>query len=103
MKSFTDRVKYNQEKHEGLHVFKVDTATKRKEEIDLICMSSKGKTTFIRARENGHVKLNRMTKMKLQQLGKKCGARVLHASVNGSNEIVFKIIYEGRVHQIRQP
>jgi hypothetical protein len=53
-----------------------------------------GLTTFIRARDNGHGKLNRMTILRLQMIGKKCGARVLHAKANGDNEIVYKIIYE---------
>lgn len=93
MKSFTDRVKYDQEKYEGLYVFKVPKDGSR-EPIDLICMNKNGKITFIRARGNGHGKLNRMTEMQMQQLGKQCGARVLYAHVNGENEIVFKIIYE---------
>ena len=96
MKSFTDRVKRDQEKHEGLHVFKVSKEIRPLERvpIDLICMNKNGKVTFYRARGNGHGKLNRMTEMKLQQLGKQCGTRVLYAHVNGENEIVFKIIYE---------
>ena len=95
MKSFTDRVKRDQEKQE-LYVFRVSRDMKPllREPIDLICMNKHGKVTFIRARDNGHGNLNRMTKMKLQQLGKKCGARVLYARVNDENEIVFERIYE---------
>ena len=95
MKSFTERVKRDQEKHEGMHVFRVpkDMVPILREPIDLIGMKN-GKVTFYRARGNGHGNLNRMTKMKLQQLGKQCGAQVLYAHVNGENEIVFKIIYE---------
>jgi len=94
MKSFTEHVKRDQEK-QGLHVFKVpkDLVPALREPIDLICMRN-GKTTFIRARGNGHGHLNRMTIMRLQALGKKCGARVLHSHLNGSNEVVYKIIYE---------
>ena len=95
MKSFTDRVKYDQEKHEGMHVFKVSKEIRplEREPIDLICMKN-GKFIFIRARGNGHGKLNHMTEMRMQQLGRKCGARILYAHVNGENEMVFKIIYE---------
>ena len=94
MKSFTDRVKRDQEKQE-LYVFRVARNMKPilREPIDLICMKN-GKTTFIRARGNGHGNLNRMTKMKLQQLGKKCGAKVLYAKENGAGELVYFRIYE---------
>ena len=94
MKSFTEHVKRDQEK-QGLHVFRVpkDMVPMLREPIDLIGMKN-GKVTFYHARGNGHGNLNRMTKMKLQQLGKQCGAQVLYAHVNGENEIVFKIIYE---------
>lgn len=93
MISFGERVKRDQEK-QGLHVFRVpkDRRPLLREPIDLICMNAHGKVTLIRARDNGH--LNRMTLMRLQVLGKKCGARVLYAHVNGSNEICFEIIYE---------
>ena len=93
MKSFTDHVKRNQEA-QGLHVFKVprDLIPLDREPIDLICIKN-SKITFIRARGNGHGNLHTHTKLLMQQLGKKCNARVLHASVNGENEIVFKIIY----------
>ena len=92
--SFTDRVKYNQEKQD-LYVIKVarDMNPGERELIDLITAKN-GKFTFIRARGNGHGNLTLMTKMRLQQLGKKCGARVLYARVNGENEIVFERIYE---------
>lgn len=95
MKSFTDRVKRDQEKHEGMHVFKVSKEIRplEREPIDLICMKN-GKTTFIRASGSGHGHLNRMMEMQMRQLGKKCHARVLHASINGENSIVFKIVYE---------
>ena len=93
MKSFTERVKRDQEKHEGMHVFKVPKDGSR-EPIDLICMNKKGKVTFICARGNGHNRPNNATRLKLQMLGKKCNTRVLYASINGENEIVFKIIYE---------
>ena len=95
MKSFTDRVKYNQENREGMHVFKVprDLIPLEREPIDLICMKN-GKITFIRARGNGHGNLHTHTKLLMQTLGKKCGARVLYARVNGENEIVFERIYE---------
>lgn len=94
-KSFTEHVKRDQEK-QGLYVFRVpkDIVPLLREPIDLICINKHGKVTFIRARGDGHGHLNRMTIMKLQQLGEKCGARILHASVNGENEIVFRIIYE---------
>ena len=94
MKSFTERVKQNQEQ-QGLHVFRVprDMVPIMQEPIDLIAMKN-GKVTFYRTRGNGHGKLNQMTKMKLQQLGKQCGARVLYAHVNGENEIVFERVYE---------
>ena len=92
--SFTDRVKRDQEKQE-FHIFKVpkDIVPALREPIDLICMKH-GQTTFIRARGNGHGNLNNMTKLRLQQLGKKCGAKVLYAKLNGENEIVFFRIYE---------
>lgn len=94
MKSFTERVKRDQEK-QGLYVIKVarDVIPPERELIDLITAKN-GKFTFIRARGNGHGKLHQYTKLRLQTLGKKCGARVLHAFVNGENEICFKIIYE---------
>ena len=94
MKSFTDRVKRDQEK-QGLYVFRVpkDVVPALREPIDLIAAKN-DKFTFIRARGNGHGNLNCMTKMRLQQLGKKCGARVLYARLNGENEIVFERIYE---------
>lgn len=93
--SFTDRVKRNQEKHEGMHVFRVpkDIVPLLREPIDLICMKN-GQVTFIRARGNGYNNLNRMTKLRLQQLGKQCGAKVLHAKYNGEREIVFFRVYE---------
>ena len=96
MKSFTDRVKRDQEK-QGLHVFNIqkDVRPLEREPIDLICMKN-SVTTFIRARGNGHGNLNRMTEMRLQQLGKQCGARVLHAKENGAEEIVYFRIYEIR-------
>lgn len=92
--SFTDRVKYNQEK-QGLYVIKVarDMNPGERELIDLITAKN-GKFTFIRARGNGHGNLHTHTKLLMQQLGKKCGARVLYARVNGENEIVFERIYE---------
>ena len=95
MKNFTEHVKRDQEK-QGLHVFRVpkDIVPVLREPIDLICMKH-GKTTFIRARGNGHGNLNRMTEMRLQQLGKKCGAKVLYAKENGAGEIVFFRIYGG--------
>ena len=95
MKSFTDRVKRDQEKQE-LYVFRVarDMKPILREPIDLICMNKNGKVTFIRARENGHGNLTNMTKLRLQQLGKKCGAKVLYAKENGAGEIVFFRIYE---------
>lgn len=94
MKSFTDRVKRDQER-QGLHVIKVvrDTIPADRELFDLITAKN-GKFTFIRARGSGHGKLQERIKLQLRALGKKCGARVLYASVNGENEIVFKIIYE---------
>lgn len=95
MKSFTERVKLDQEKQD-LHVFKVIQSIRplEREPIDLICMNKHGKTTLICARGNGHNRPNNATKLKLQILGKQCGVRVLYASVNGENEIIFKIIYE---------
>lgn len=94
MKSFTDRVKRNQEKQE-LYVIKVarDMNPGERELIDLITAKN-GKFTFIRARGNGHGNITMMTKLGLQQLGKKCGARILYARLNGENEIVFERIYE---------
>lgn len=94
MKSFTEHVKYHFEK-QGLHVFRVpkDKVPIRQEPIDLITAKN-GKFTFIRARGNGHGKLQQRIILQLQALGKKCGARMLHAKVNGDNEIVFKTIYE---------
>lgn len=94
MKSFTEAVKYNQEK-QGLHVFKVskDIIPLEREPIDLICMKN-GKVTFIRARGNGHGNLHELTRLKLKQLGKKCTAKVLHAKLNGEHEIVYFRIYE---------
>ena len=94
MKSFTERVKRDQEK-QGLHVFRVpkDMDPQDREPIDLICMKN-GITTFIRARGNGHGNLHTPTKLQLQMLGKKCGAKVLHSKVNGAGEIVFFRIYE---------
>lgn len=93
MKSFTERVKRDQEK-QGLHVFRVpkDMVPILREPIDLIALKN-GKITFIRARGGGHGNLNRMTKMKLQQLGKECGAKVLYAKINGEGEIVFFRIF----------
>ena len=95
MKDFTDRVKRDQEKHEGMHVFKVpkDIVPALREPIDLICMKN-GKTTFIRCRGNGHGNLHEVTRLRLQQLGKICGAKVLHGKENGAGEIVFFRIYE---------
>lgn len=94
MKNFAEHVKRDQEK-QGLQVFKVarDMNPKEREPIDIITMKN-GKDTFIRARGNGHGKLQEHIKLQLRALGKKCGARVLHAHVNGSNEICFEIIYE---------
>ena len=93
--SFTDRVKRNQEKHEGMYVIKVSRDMKpgERELIDLIAAKN-GNFTFIRARGNGHGNLHTHTKLQMQMLGKKCGARVLYARVNGENEIVFERIYE---------
>jgi len=93
MKSFTDRVKRDQEKQE-LHVFQVprDVEPQKRELIDLICMKH-GKTTFIRARGNGHGNLHEATRLRLQALGKHCGAKVLYAKENGAREIVFFRIY----------
>lgn len=94
MKSFTERVKRDQE-NQGLHVFRVpkDMEPALREPIDLIAMKN-GKSTFYRARGNGHGNLQLKTKRRLQVLGKQCGARVLHARVNGENEIVFERVYE---------
>ena len=95
MRSFTDRVKYNQEK-QGLHVFRVYISEdyRVRAPIDLICMKH-GVTTFIRARGNGHGNLHEATKLRLRGLGKQCDAKVLHAKENGAGEIVFFRIYEG--------
>lgn len=95
MKSFTERVKLDQEKHEGLHVFKLskDMIELKREPIDLITMKN-GITTFIRARGNGHGNLHEATRLRLRALGKQCGAKVLHAKVNSAGEIVFFRIYE---------
>ena len=95
MKNFREAVKRNQEKHEGLHVFTVSARNALERElIDLIAIDRHGKVTFIRARGNGHGKLQQRTKLSLQALGKKCGAEVLYAKVNGEDEIVFFRIYE---------
>ena len=93
MKSFTERVKRDQEK-QGLHVFRVpkDIVPALREPIDLIGMKN-GKVTFYRARGNGHGNLNVATILRLQMLGKKCGAKVLHAKENGEGEIVFFLVY----------
>ena len=93
MKSFTDRVKRDQEK-QGFHIFKVpkDIVPALREPIDLICMKH-GKTTFIRARGNGHGNVHETTILRLQMLGKKCGAKVLYAKENGAGEIVYFRIY----------
>lgn len=95
MKSFTDRVKRDQEKHEGLHVIKVvrDVDPREREPIDLIAMDRNGKVTFIRARGNGHGNINAATRLRLQLLGKQCNAKILHAKENGSGEIVYTRIY----------
>lgn len=94
MKSFTERVKWDQEK-QGLHVFRVpkDMVPALREPIDLICMKN-GITTFIRARGNGHGNLTKATIMQLQVLGKNCGVKVLYAKVNSENELIFFRIYE---------
>ena len=102
MKPFIERVKLDQNV-EGQYVFRVWKSQKKEFEnelIDLICMKH-GLITIIRAR-NGHGKLNRMTVMRLQLLGKRCGARVLKASINGDNEIVYKIVYERRSKSIQK-
>ena len=93
MKSFTERVKRDQEK-QGLHVFWVPKykAPALREPIDLIAAKN-GKFTFIRARETGHDNLNATTILRLQMLGKKCGAKVLYAKENGEGEIVFFRVY----------
>lgn len=93
MKSFTERVKYDQEK-QGLHVFSVikNVDPRERELIDLICIKH-GVTTFIRARGNGHGNLHEVTRLRLRALGKFCNAKVLHAKVNGDGEIVFFRIY----------
>lgn len=94
MKSFTERVKHDQEK-QGLHVFRVpkDMEPALREPIDLIAIKN-SIITFIRARGNGHGNLHTSTKLRLQMLGKRCGAKVLHAKVNDEGEIVFFRIYE---------
>jgi len=96
MKHFTEAVKRNQEKHEGMHVFptRKDVNPADREPIDLIAIDQHGRVTLIRARNGGHGHLNRITLMRLQALGKKCGARVLYSHLNGSNEVVFEIIYK---------
>jgi hypothetical protein len=94
MRSFTDRVKRNQE-NQGLHVFTIskNVVPLERELIDLICMKH-GVTTFIRARGNGHGNLYEATRLRLRALGKHCDAKVLHAKENGAGEIVFFRIYE---------
>ena len=94
MKSFTDRVKRDQEK-QGLHVFPItkNVHPLERELIDLICMKH-GVTTFIRARGNGHGNLHESTRLRLRALGKQCGAKVLHVKENGAGEIVFFRIYD---------
>lgn len=94
--SFTDRVKRNQEKHGDLHVFRLprDIIPLERELIDLICIDKHGKATFIRARGNGHGNLHEATILRLKQLGKQCGAKVLYAKENGAGEIVFFRVYE---------
>ena len=102
MKPFIERIKCDQNA-QGQYVFRVrkpQNSEFKHEPIDLICMKH-GLTTFIRAR-NGHGKLNRMTILHLQMLGKRCGARVLKASINGDNEIVYEIIYERRSESIQK-
>ena len=93
MKSFIDRVKRDQEK-QGLHVFRVpmDLVPALREPIDLICIKN-GQITFIRCRGNGHSNLHEATRLRLQMLGKQCGAKVLHGKENGSGEIVYFRIY----------
>lgn len=101
MKSFTERVKRDQNVH-GVSVFRIWRSEEFKNEpIDLICMKH-GLSTFIHARNNGHGKLNHMSVLRLQMLGKRCGARVLKASINGDNEIVYKIIYERYTQPIQK-
>lgn len=95
MKSFTERVKHNQEQ-QGLHVFRIyvpEHSKKYREPIDLICIKH-GLTTFIRTRDNGHGNLQEATKLRLRALGKQCNAKVLYAKENGSEEIVFFRIYD---------
>jgi hypothetical protein len=95
MKPFTNRVKRDLTV-QGQYVFRIWKSQNREfenEQIDLICMKH-GLATFIHARGNGHGKLNRMTILRLQMLGKRCGAQVLKASVNSDSEIVYEIIYE---------
>lgn len=94
MKSFAERVKCDLE-DQGSYVFRVwkpQNSDLKHEPIDLICMKH-GVTTFIRAR-NG--KIHHVTMLRLQMLGKRCNARVLKASINGDNEIVYEIVYEHR-------
>ena len=103
MKSFTERVKRDQNV-QGLSVFRVSRSEDiefKNEPIDLICMKH-GLSTFIHARNNGHGKLNHISVLRLQMLGKRCGARVLKASINGNNEIVYKIIYERHSQPIQK-
>ena len=94
MRSFTEAVKRDQEK-QGLHVFPVikNVDPEERELIDLIAMKN-SITTFIRARGNGHGNLHPSIILRLKALGKQCGARVLHAKVNGEGDIVFFRIYE---------
>ena len=96
MKSFTERVKWNQEK-QGLHVFPIiqKVHPRERELIDLITLNTHGITTLIRARGNGHGTLYSQTKEAMQRLGKRRNVRVLHAKVNGEGDIVFFRIYEG--------
>lgn len=96
MKSFTERVKRNREK-QGLHIFRVsrDIVPALREPIDLIAIKN-GEVTFYRARGNGHGNLNATTILRLQMLGKKCGAKVLYAKENGEGEIVFFRVYKRR-------
>jgi len=90
MKNFIDRVKRDQEKHEGLQMFKL---LQKRHLVDLVGINQHGKATLIRCRNGGHGRLNQITLMKLQQLGKKCNAKVLSAKENGAGEIVFIRIY----------
>lgn len=95
MKSFTEHVKLDQEA-QGLHVFRVPKYKEQKKQvpIDLIAMKNGKVTTFIRARKGGYDKPNSMTILRMQMLGKQCGALMLHASMNSKNQIVYKTIYE---------